>query len=51
MTHAPWTSPACAARLMHATDAKEPASADDFLPVLIYVILKTNPTNFKANLL
>lgn len=38
------------AKLLHSGDS-QPASADDFLPMLIYVLLRTNPEHFKANLL
>lgn len=27
-----------------------PAGADDFFPVLVYVVIRTNPPNFKSNL-
>jgi hypothetical protein len=40
-----------AARLLNTGERRAPASADDFLPILIYVILRTNPELFKANLL
>lgn len=37
--------------LLNATSDEDPPGADDFLPVLIYVIIKANPPQLHSNLL